>query len=85
MPKDWLICGFASVSTFARSTLPSRACAACSSAGVSCRHGPHHAAQKSTTTGTSCERRTTFCSNSCSVTSITAIGPMIGLSRWTSM
>ena len=43
----------ASVSSLASSTLPSRAVTARSSTGVSWRHGPHHAAQKSTTTGTS--------------------------------
>ena len=48
--------GLASVSTLASSTLPARASAACSITGPSCRHGPHHSAQKSTTTGSSCER-----------------------------
>ena len=43
--------GFASVSSLASATLPARSLTACSSTGVSCRHGPHHAAQKSTTTG----------------------------------
>ena len=42
---------FASVSSLASATLPARSVTACSSTGVSCRHGPHHAAQKSTTTG----------------------------------
>ena len=49
----------ASVSSLASTTLPSRAAAAFSSAGVSWRHGPHHSAQKSTTTGTWRERSTT--------------------------
>ena len=37
--------------------------------GVSWRHGPHHAAQKSTTTGSSRERSMTSCSKVASVTS----------------
>ena len=65
--------GLASVSTFASTTLPSRAAAACSSTGPSARHGPHHSAQKSTTTGTSCERAITSRSKSCSATSITVM------------
>ena len=59
----------ASVSSLASSTLPARAAAAFSSAGVSVRQGPHHSAQKSTTTGSSRERSTTRCSKSASVTS----------------
>ena len=47
----------------------SRLRTAFSSTGVSCRHGPHHSAQKSTTTGTSCERSMTSCSKVASVTS----------------
>ena len=49
----------ASTSTFASSTFPARAAAARSSAGVSCLQGPHHSAQKSTTTGISLERSST--------------------------
>src|SRR5215207_3420752 len=51
--------GLASVSIFASATLPSRAVTAFSSTGVRARHGPHQAAQKSTTTGSSRERSTT--------------------------
>ena len=51
--------GLASVSTLASATLPSRSVTAFSSTGVSWRHGPHQAAQKSTTTGSSRERSTT--------------------------
>ena len=60
-------CWFASTSTFASSTLPARAAAARSSTGVSCLHGPHHSAQKSTTTGTSLERSSTCDSKVASV------------------
>jgi hypothetical protein len=68
--RPWL----ASTSTFASTTLPSRACSAASSAGPSVRHGPHHSAQKSTTTGTSFERSTTSRSKLASVTSIGMAG-----------
>ncbi len=50
---------------------PSRFATSASMAGPSARHGPHHSAQKSTTTGTSCERSMTFASKSASVTSET--------------
>ena len=56
MRKALAICWLASVSSLARSTCGSRSRIALSSTGVSWRHGPHHAAQKSTTTGTSWER-----------------------------
>ena len=56
------ISGFASTSTFASTISPSRAAASRSSTGPSMRHGPHQAAQKSTTTGSSCERSSTSCS-----------------------
>src|SRR3954467_8432804 len=62
----------ASTSTLASSTRPARADAAFSSAGESALQGPHHSAQKSTTTGSSRERCSTFCSNSASPTSKTA-------------
>src|SRR3954447_11926345 len=73
---DWIwkareIDGLASVSSLARTTSPSRAAASCSRTGPSARHGPHHSAQKSTTTGTSLDRSTTSRSKSCSVTSMT--------------
>jgi hypothetical protein len=59
----------ASVSIFASATLPSRAVTAFSSTGVSARHGPHQAAQKSTTTGSSLERSTTSVAKVSSVAS----------------
>ncbi len=64
--SPWL----ASTSTFASSTLPARLAIAASSAGVSCRHGPHHSAQKSTTTGNSRDRSTTSVTKSDSLTSL---------------
>src|ERR1700742_1450876 len=42
---------------------------ASSSSGPSCLHGPHHSAQKSTTTGSSAEAAIPSCSNVRSVTS----------------
>ena len=54
-------CWLASVSTLTSSTWPARLSAACSSAGVRARQGPHHSAQKSTTTGTSRDRSSTAC------------------------
>src|SRR5215208_4827778 len=45
------IAGFASTSTLTTSTDPSYFCASRSSSGETIRHGPHQAAQKSTTTG----------------------------------
>src|SRR4051794_34418089 len=59
---------FASTSTVARTT--SRAATASSSTGVSCLHGLHHSAQKSTTTGVSEERRITSSSQVFSSTSM---------------
>ena len=51
--------GLASTSILASSTLPSRAATARSITGPSWRQGPHHSAQKSTTTGTCLERSRT--------------------------
>ncbi len=45
-------CGFASTSTFARSTRPPSSRVTFSMIGLSCLHGPHHSAHRSTTTGT---------------------------------
>src|SRR5579875_737572 len=59
-----------STSTFASSTWPPRAATARSSNGPSCRQGPHHSAQKSTTTGTACERSITSFWKLASVTSM---------------
>ena len=65
--------GLASVSSFASSTWPSRSATAFSSTGPSARHGPHHSAQKSTTTGTSWERSMTSRSKVASVASMITI------------
>src|ERR1700679_1435851 len=43
--------GFSSILTLATVTLPPISPASSSSAGAIIRHGPHHSAQKSTTTG----------------------------------
>jgi hypothetical protein len=72
-PKRSEIPGFSSVSIFAKTTSPSRLAAAFSSTGPSWRHGAHHGAQKSTTTGTPAERATTSASKSASLTSITVM------------
>src|SRR5260221_160313 len=45
------ICGFSSMLTLATVSLPSYSLASSSSEGAIMRHGPHHSAQKSTTTG----------------------------------
>src|SRR5829696_5667344 len=70
----WIRCsaetrGLASVSTLASATLPSRLVTPFSRIGVSWRQGPHQAAQKSTTTGSSRERSTTSAWNVASVAS----------------
>src|SRR5258708_39998322 len=44
-------CGFSSILILATVNLPSYSPASSSSAGAIMRHGPHHSAQKSTTTG----------------------------------
>src|SRR5918995_3269624 len=45
------VCGFASTSSLRTSTLPAYLVASFSISGATIRHGPHHSAQKSTTTG----------------------------------
>src|SRR5215204_3424316 len=59
----------ASTSTFATFTEPSYSAAIWSMTGATCLHGPHHAAQKSTNTGTS-----EFRTSSSKVSSVTAMG-----------
>lgn len=44
--------GCASVSTFSTTALPASSVAARCTSGATMRHGPHHSAQKSTSTGT---------------------------------
>src|SRR5919201_5049018 len=69
MPNSSARRGFASTSTFTSESRPSRAATSRSSTGASAWHGPHHSAQKSTTTGCSRERSTTWVSKVASVTS----------------
>src|ERR1035437_8477304 len=69
--KAWAISGFASTSTLASSTAPLVSSMTLSSIGPSVRHGPHHDAQRSTTTGTLFERSMTSVANVASETSFT--------------
>ena len=66
--------GFASTSIFARIHAPRPSAASFSSTGESCLQGPHHSAQRSTTTGTCIERSMTSAWNVSSVTSRTTAG-----------
>ena len=59
------------MSTLASTNLPSYSRASFSRSGPSRRHGPHHDAQKSTTTGTVRDRSITSCSKFFGVASIT--------------
>src|SRR6266498_3607071 len=68
---------FASTSTLTSSNSPARASASRSSTGPSMRQGPHQAAQKSTTTGTWCERSSTSRSKLSVVTSIGFVSPSV--------
>jgi hypothetical protein len=81
IPKRADSAGLASTSSLASSTFSARAATARSSAGPRALQGPHHSAQKSTTTGSSCERSTTRCSKAASSTSntfgATATGPRL--------
>ena len=52
-----------------------------SSSGPSWRHGPHHSAQKSTTTGTVADWSITSAWKSCSLTSITVMAHRVGECR----
>ncbi len=71
---DWTwkaaeIRGFSSTFTFASSTEPPVASITSSRMGPSVLQGPHHGAQRSTTTGTCSDRSSTDCSKSASFTS----------------
>src|SRR5215813_13649010 len=59
MPYWAARCCSASTSILASSIFPSRLATSASMTGPSMRQGPHQAAQKSTTTGSSCERSIT--------------------------
>src|SRR5690606_32239229 len=73
--------GLASTSTFASSTRPSVSATTFSMIGPSVRHGPHHSAHRSTTTGTVFERSMTAVWKVASVTStmpaIVAVGRVV--------
>jgi hypothetical protein len=58
---------FSSVLSLAKRTFPSYSVASCSTTGAMARHGPHHGAQKSTSTG--CSALSTLASKSLSDTS----------------
>src|SRR5690606_12875021 len=64
-----------STSTLASTHEPPPSTASFSSTGESCLHGPHHSAQKSTTTGEVRERSSTSDWKVASVTSITVTPP----------
>ncbi len=51
MPSCPAICGCSSMFILTSATFPPASATARSSAGASCLHGPHHGAQKSTSTG----------------------------------
>src|SRR6202023_1689749 len=51
IPYFWVLAGFSSTLSLTIFTLPSSVPAISSSAGAIMRQGPHHSAQKSTTTG----------------------------------
>src|ERR1700682_820435 len=66
MPSDIGVAGFSSISIFRIFTLSPSSPWICSTMGAIMRHGPHHVAQKSTSTGIS--DFSTALSNSLSVT-----------------
>src|SRR6202158_2617484 len=73
MPYLVAVAGFSSTLSFTTLILPAMVPAISSSAGAIIRHGPHHSAQKSTTTG-SCALSTSA-SNVASDTLPTPMGP----------
>ena len=75
MPKAWARRWLASVSTLTSETWPSRLSTAFSITGPSERQGPHHSAQKSTTTGCSYEAWMTSRSK---VSSVASMGTLRG-------
>src|SRR5262249_23762397 len=72
-PNAAEIWGFSSTLTLVRTTLPSVSSTAFSMVGPRVRHGPHHGAHRSTTTGTSLDRLMTSASKVASVTSRAAM------------
>ena len=71
----WASRGLASTSTLASTQAPPPSTASFSSTGESCLQGPHHSAQKSTTTGVVSERSSTSDWKVASVTSMTVTPP----------
>src|SRR4029078_2198443 len=68
------IAGCSSMFIFASFTLPFAALTAFSRTGVSCLHGPHHGAQKSTRTGCCLDSSMTSFMKPCVVVSLTTSG-----------
>jgi hypothetical protein len=69
IPNDDAVFGFSSTFTFTKATFSEFSSANASIVGASALHGPHHGAQKSTSTGF--PDFNTSCSNELSVTSLT--------------
>ena len=67
----WASRGLASTSILASTQAPSASLASFSSTGLSCLHGPHHSAHRSTITGVVRDRSATSLLKVCSVTSMT--------------
>ena len=67
----WASRGLASTSTLASTHAPPASLASFSSTGLSCLHGPHHSAHRSTITGVVRDRSATSLLKVSSVTSIT--------------
>src|SRR3546814_11889153 len=85
MPCTWkalATCGLVSTSTFASTTLPSVSAITFSMIGPSALHGPHHSAQRSTTTRTDFERSITCVAQVASVTSIDIGGALLRFAAW---
>src|SRR3546814_1082241 len=85
MPCTWKALatwGLVSTSTFASTTFPSVSAITFSMIGPSVLHGPHHSAQRSTTTGTDFERSTTSVAKVASVTSIDIGGALLLFGAW---
>src|SRR4051812_10696201 len=79
MPNCEAMPGFSSTLTLAILTLPCISVAISSSAGPIIRQGPHHSAQKSTTTGSDALR--TSCSKLVSVTFMVAMHHLFDFAR----
>src|SRR5260370_31847066 len=67
IPSDMGVAGFSSMSIFITDTLSPSSPWSCSTIGAIMRHGPHQAAQKSTSTG-----RSDFSTTDSNSTSVTA-------------